>query len=304
MIFCACCDDNFHPVAFPALPSSPPACPAFAPTRRALLGAPALLCAAPARALDPPRFDLTGAVTPGGLVRGQALPLSRISFNGRPLRVSPEGRFAFGFGRDANTVAVLDILHGNSRPETRRLEVTPRTYAEQRINGLPGAMVTPPPDTQERIRREQAQLNAARAHDRAATDWWEGLDWPCRGPISGVFGSRRILNGEPRAPHLGLDIAAPTGTPVLAGATGVVRLAEPDLYFSGGSVLLDHGHTVMSFYIHLSRLDVKPGDMVARGAVIGAVGATGRVTGAHLHLGLFWAGVALDPALALPASQD
>jgi murein DD-endopeptidase MepM/ murein hydrolase activator NlpD len=272
--------------------------------RRALLATPALLLALPARAIEPPRFELTGVITPGGLVRGQALPLSRISFNGRPLRVSPEGRFVFGLGRDANNVAVLDILHGNARPETRRLEVTPRTYAEQRISGLPGAMVTPPPETLERIRREQAQLNAARAQDRAATDWWEGLSWPCRGPISGVFGSRRVLNGEPRAPHLGLDIAAPAGTPVLAGAAGVVRLAEPDMYFSGGSVLVDHGHTVMSFYIHMSRVEVKAGDRVERGAMVGAVGATGRVTGAHLHLALFWAGVALDPALALPASQE
>lgn len=267
--------------------------------RRLLLAAPGLLAARTVGAAG--AVELAGTATQGALVVGRGAPLTRVAFNGRPLRVSPEGIFAFGFGRDAANVAVLDIKPPQGAPETRRLSVIARRYEEQRISGLPPAQVTPPPETMDRIRREQAMLNAARAHDTAGAKFADGFIWPAEGRISGVYGSRRILNGEPRAPHLGLDIAAPTGTPVLAMAPGVVRLAQPDFYFTGGSILLDHGHTVMSFYIHLSRLLVADGQAVERGAVIGLVGATGRVTGPHLHLGLFWAGTALDPALVLPA---
>jgi murein DD-endopeptidase MepM/ murein hydrolase activator NlpD len=263
--------------------------------RRALLAAPALLLAAPSRAME-----VEGTVMPGALLIGRAAPLTRVAFNGRPLRVSREGVCAFGLGRDAVNVAVLDIKPPIGPPETRRLTVLPRTYDEQRIDGLPQAQVTPPPETLDRIRADQARLNAARAHDTEGARFADGFIWPAEGRISGVFGSRRVLNGVPRAPHLGLDIAAPTGTPVVASAAGIVRLAEDDLYYTGGSLLVDHGHTVMTFYIHLSRLLVQAGQTVAQGETIGLIGATGRVTGPHLHLGLFWAGTALDPALVLP----
>lgn len=264
--------------------------------RRVVLATPSILAGRAAAAAD-----LSGAMTQGGLIVGRAAPRTRVVFNGRALRVSPEGIFAFGFGRDAPGAAMLEVRPPDGRAETRRLTVTPRQYDEQRISGLPPAQVTPPAETLERIRREQAMLNAARAHDTAGAQFADGFSWPAEGRISGVFGSRRILNGVPRAPHLGLDIAAPTGTPVRASAPGIVRLAQPDFYFTGGSIVLDHGHTVMTFYIHLSRLLVRDGQTVERGAVIGEVGATGRATGPHLHLGLFWAGTALDPALVLPA---
>jgi murein DD-endopeptidase MepM/ murein hydrolase activator NlpD len=265
-------------------------------SRRALIAAPALLLAAPARAA----IELPESTTQGALVVGRAPPLTRVAFNGKPLRVSTEGVFAFGFGRDAPNVAVLDIKPPQGPPETRRLTVVPRQYQEQRIAGLPPAQVTPAPETMERIRREQALLNAARAHDTAGAKFANGFAWPAEGRISGVYGSRRILNGEPRAAHLGLDIAAPAGTPAGAAAPGIIRLAEPDLYFTGGSIIVDHGHTVMTFYIHLSRLLVKVGDVVEQGQPIGLVGMTGRATGPHLHLGLFWSGTALDVALVLP----
>jgi murein DD-endopeptidase MepM/ murein hydrolase activator NlpD len=263
--------------------------------RRALLAAPALL-ARPARAAT-----LDGPLTQGALVIGRGAPGTRAALNGRALRVSDQGVFAFGFGRDAGAEATLALTPPGGSATTRTLAVARRTYDEQRITGLPPAQVTPPPETMERIRREQAQLNAARAHDTPGARFADGFVWPAEGRISGVFGSRRILNGEPRAPHLGLDIAAPTGTPARACAAGIVRLAEPDLYFTGGSIIIDHGHTVMTFYIHLSRLDVRVGEVVAAGQAVGAIGMTGRATGPHLHLGLFWAGIALDPALVLPA---
>lgn len=265
--------------------------------RRSVLAAP-LLLAAPARAAA---IDLPERTTQGALVVARVPARTRIAFNGRALRVSPEGIFAFGFGRDAPETAVLEVRPPEGAVETRRLSVAPRRYEEQRISGLPPAQVTPAPETLERIRREQALLNAARAHDTAGARFAGGFAWPAEGRISGVYGSRRILNGEPRAPHLGLDIAAPAGTPAGAAAPGIIRLAEPDLYFTGGSIVVDHGHTVMTFYIHLSRLLVRPGEEVAQGQPVGLVGMTGRATGPHLHLGLFWAGTALDPALVLPA---
>jgi murein DD-endopeptidase MepM/ murein hydrolase activator NlpD len=115
-----------------------------------------------------------------------------------------------------------------------------------------------------------------------------------------VFGSQRILNGEPRQPHLGLDVAAPAGAPVRAPAAGRVTLAEPDLFLTGGTILLDHGHGLSSVFAHLSRLDVKAGDEVRQGDVIGAVGGTGRASGPHLHWGMSWFGERLDPALLVP----
>lgn len=263
--------------------------------RRLLLAAPALLVARTAAALE-----LDGTLTQGALIVGRGVPGARAALNGRALRVSPEGAFAFGFGRDAPGSATLELKPRQAPPETHLLHVAARQYEEQRISGLPPAQVTPPPETMERIRREQAMLNAARAHDTPGANFAGGFIWPASGRISGVYGSRRILNGEPRAPHLGLDIAAPTGTPVAAAAGGIVRLAQPDFYFTGGSIVLDHGHTVMTFYIHLSRLLVRDGQEVGQGESIGLVGATGRVTGPHLHLGLFWAGTALDVALVLP----
>jgi murein DD-endopeptidase MepM/ murein hydrolase activator NlpD len=266
------------------------------PARRTLLALPALLLAPPARAVE-----LAGQAIQGGLIVGRAAPLTRVAFNGRPLRVSPEGIFAFGFGRDAPNVAVLDIKPPTGAPETRRLTVVARQYEEQRIDGLPPSMVTPAPETLDRIRREQALINAARAHDTPITHFAEGFAWPLVGRITGVYGSRRILNGEPRMPHLGIDIAQPTGTKVIAGCAGIVRMAEPDLYFNGGAVIVDHGHTVMTMSSHLSALSVRVGDRVAADSVIGLVGATGRVTGPHLDWRLFWAGTALDPALVLPA---
>ena len=154
------------------------------------------------------------------------------------------------------------------------------------------------PDTAalERIRAEQKRLDAARAVDSAEQGFRGPFLWPAAGPISGVYGSQRILNGEPRAPHVGLDIAGREGAPVRAPAAGVVRLADPDLFFTGGTVILDHGHGVCTLYAHLSAIDVAPGAHLAAGAPVGRIGRTGRVTGPHLHFALYWQGVALDPA--------
>ncbi|WP_120007773.1 M23 family metallopeptidase [Teichococcus vastitatis] len=237
----------------------------------------------------------------GGLALGRVPPGSRVSLDGRAVRVGPDGRFAIGFAREAEGDARLAVAAPDGRSEIRSLSVLKRDWQVQRINGLPQAMVSPDARQLARIGRERAKLAEIRKLDSELPHFAEGFVWPAQGRISGVFGSQRILNGEPRAPHLGLDIAAPTGTPVTPMGAGRVVLAE-DLYFTGQTVLVDHGHGVVSLYAHLSRMDVRTGEMLARGQALGAIGATGRATGPHLHLGLHWLTTALDPQAVLPAA--
>ncbi|MFC0386565.1 M23 family metallopeptidase [Muricoccus vinaceus] len=263
--------------------------------RRAALALPALLLARPAAAA----LVLPERITQGALVTGRADPGTRVTFEGHALRVSPQGVFAFGLGRDAGPQATLTLAAPGGAREERRIAVVPREWDIQRLEGLPGRMVTPDAEALVRIRAEQERLNAARRTDTAIPHFAEGFDWPARGRISGVYGSQRILNGQPRAPHLGLDVAVPVGTPLVAAAGGRVTLAE-DLYFTGNTLLIEHGHGVTTLYAHMSRLDVRQGEPVSRGQVIGASGATGRVTGPHLHLGLFWLATSLDPRPVLP----
>lgn len=268
----------------------------------------ALLAAAPAAFLLAARgasaLSLPASFAQGGYVAGRAAPGTRLALDGRPVRVSPEGHFAFGFARDAGAEAVLSVEEPGRPPERRGLDVRRREWAVQRLTGLPERMVTPDEAALARIRAEQVRLNAARAVETRVPHFAGGLDWPARGRISGVFGSQRVLNGQPRAPHLGLDVAGPVGTPVATCAPGRVTLAADDLYFTGGTVLVEHGHGITTLYAHLSRLDVSEGQEVGRGQVIGLMGATGRVTGPHLHLGLFWGATALDPATALPPGRE
>ena len=260
-------------------------------SRRAALGL--LLLPATARAADHAQ---------GSLVTGRVAPGTRLALDGRALRVGPGGEYAFGFGRDHGPEATLTVTPPGGRPEAQRLAVAKREWQVQRLQGLPGAMVTPPPETMERILRERDHLAALRRTDSAEPHFAAGFVWPATGRISGVYGSQRILNGEARAPHLGLDIAVPVGTPLRAAAAGRVLLAM-DLYFTGGTVVIDHGFGVQTLYAHMSRLEVVEGERVAAGQGIGLSGATGRVTGPHLHFAMNWFATAVDPAGALPATQ-
>lgn len=241
---------------------------------------------------------LVGQLRQGGLVVGRAEPGAAVVFEGRPLRVSPNGFFALGFGRDHAETATLVVTPPGGAPESRTLGVARRDYKIQRIDGLPDAMVSPPADVLARIKRENALIGAARARDSDSEAFTQSLRWPVVGPVTGVYGSQRILNGEPRRPHFGIDIAAAAGTPIEAPLDAVVTLAEADLYYTGGTVILDHGHGVSTTYLHLSRLDVTVGDALKAGEVIGAVGATGRATGPHLCWRLNWFQERLDPELA------
>lgn len=243
------------------------------------------------------RTTLAGNMTQGGLVTGMTEPGATLTLDERPLDVAPSGRFLFGFGRDASPTAVLKISYPDGGVEERLLEVSQRAYETQRIDGLPPAKVTPDPALHERIAAENAQIARIRTI-KTAEEWYlSGWRWPAEGRVSGVYGSQRILNGIPKRPHFGVDIAAPEGDPVRASTDGVIRLAEPDLYYTGGTVMIDHGYGLISVYSHLSAVTAKVGELVRQGDKIGEVGSTGRSTGAHLDWRLNWFEVRLDPQL-------
>ncbi len=254
-----------------------------------------LAFAVPALAQD---VKFTGAFVQGGLVEGGAPPGSKVSLDGKPLRVSPQGVFLLGFGRDA-AKAELEIVHSSGRREMRALDIKKRKFDIQKIDGLPEAFVTPPPELETRIKEEGEAVDRVRRRDDARTDFLDGFDWPVKGRISGVYGSQRVLNGKPRAPHYGVDIAAPVDTPVLSPAPGVVTLVA-DLYFTGWTVILDHGHGLSSVFMHMTRATAKEGQGVARGEEIGRLGGTGRATAPHLHWGMNLFNTRLDPQLLVP----
>ena len=240
-------------------------------------------------------FELQGDAVQGGLIFGQADPGSTVTLDDRELLVSEEGRFLFGFGRDDTGSVALEVREPGKAPVRRTLDIGSREYNIERVDGLPPATVTPPPEVLERTRREAALVAQARTRRDNRTDWGKGFTWPAQGRLSGFYGSQRVLNGEPRRPPYGVDVAAPTGTPVLAPAPGIVTLAEPDLYFSGGTLILDHGQGLSSTFLHLSAVSVAVGETVETGDKIGEIGATGRATGPHLDWRMNWYNKRVDP---------
>ena len=240
---------------------------------------------------------LDGRFIQGGLVIGHAPAGARVYFEDAEIRVSNEGVFIIGFDRDAPATVRLKAALPDGIVTEQVLSIEKRSYDIQRIEGLPKRKVTPKPEDLERIRRESALVKAARARDDPRTDFLDGFAWPAVGRISGVYGSQRILNGEPRRPHYGVDVAGPVGTQVTAPAAGLVTLAHPDMFFSGGTLILDHGHGLSSSFLHLSAILVDEGQRVRRGEVIARIGATGRVTGAHLDWRMNWFGRRIDPQL-------
>ncbi len=243
------------------------------------------------------RTAMTGDFEQGGMVIGRTFPGAVARLDGKPLSVSTDGYFVFGFGRDQGAQARLTISNGGEEV-VETLTVAQRTYKVQKIDGLPGDKVTPPDEAGERIVKDIELIKAARNFDTPETWFLGGFAWPVTGRISGVYGSQRILNGEPRQPHFGVDIARGQGEPIRAPQKAIVRLAERDMYFTGGTTVLDHGQGITTSYLHQSRLDVAVGDTVEAGQVIGLIGKTGRATGPHLCWRMNWFQERLDPQLA------
>ncbi len=271
--------------------------------RRSFLFASAALAANPfsARAAST-RVFIPADTKQGTLIVGRTELGASITLDGKRLSVSGDGHFAFGFPYDRKAPSTLAVRFTDGSRETRQVAPGLRMYEIQRINGLPEDYVSPPPDILARIKRE-GELNASkRALDHDYPWFAEAFDWPAHGIISSVYGSQRILNGEPQTPHLGVDIAAPAGTPIAAPADGFVSVAA-DQYLNGSFTMLDHGHGVSTLYLHQNKRLVKEGDKVSRGQVIGEVGQTGRATGPNLHWAMFWFQVGLDPSLATSAPQ-
>lgn len=248
-----------------------------------------------------PPLSLKGEWRQGSLLFGQTTPGAEVSFNGRRLRLSPEGRFVFGLDRDEPAEASLSIRLPGAPEWLSRYPVAKREYQIQRLNGLPPKQVDPEPAMEARIAAEAAQNRRARSRDSDYATVFAPFAWPAKGAITGVFGSQRILNGEPKQPHYGVDVAGPVGAPVVAPADGVVSLANPDMFFSGGTLYLDHGYGVSSAFLHLSKILVKEGQPVKRGEKIALIGKTGRVTGPHLDWRVNWFESRVDAQQLVPA---
>ncbi len=259
-------------------------------------------------------ISLPTSVTQGQLVVGSVFPGSKVSIRDLPeggvsqdvlpetdLMVMPDGAVIFGIGRDETGLKRINVTFPDGPTEALNIVIKPREFKIENITGVPQDTVTPPPEIAARIEREQAEVVAARLRTDPRADFSTHFIWPVNGRVSGVYGSQRIYNGTPKSWHSGLDVAAAKGTPIKAPAGGIITFAKPDLYLTGGTVLIDHGMGVSSNFLHLSRLDVKVGDRVEQGQIIGLVGSTGRATGPHMHWGMNWLKVRIDPQLLLPA---
>jgi murein DD-endopeptidase MepM/ murein hydrolase activator NlpD len=243
---------------------------------------------------------LLGTVPAGSLV----VPVNPDGADASPLRVSAKGRFVMGVARDATGSLRLRVTPAGESPREYVVVIQARTFPQEIIEGVPQDTVTPPPEIEARIEREQARVAAARVRDDDRDDFDVRFHWPVLGRISGEFGSTRVYNGTPGAPHSGMDVAATEGTPVHAPAAGIVSFADPDLYLTGGTLVIDHGHGLSSTFLHLSRIDVRVGERVQQDQIIGAVGKTGRATGPHLHWGMNWFEVRVDPHLLVDPAEN
>jgi len=243
--------------------------------------------------------EFNGKFIQGHFIIGKTDPSSKVKIDKKQIRVSKDGYFAFGLARDRKYDVVITIeKNGVKEKITKRVQK--RKYNIQRIDGLEEKMVTPPEEVYERIKKDNKLIAKARAVDTNLDYFKDKFLIPVDDAIiTGVYGSQRILNGKPKWPHYGLDFAQKEGAPVKAMINGTVTLAEPDLYYTGGTLIFDHGHGISTLYMHLNEIFVKKGQKVKQGEIIATVGATGRATGAHLDVRLNWFGVRLDPATVL-----
>ena len=244
-------------------------------------------------------LELKGEFYQGNLIIGQTEPGSQIFIDKSKIKISEDGYFAFGLSKDRKNDVIIKVINQNKTEEIIK-KVYKKKYQIQKIDGLPQKQVTPPKEVYERIKNDNKLIAEARSIDSDYTYFSNKFNVPIENTIiTGVYGSQRILNGIPKSPHYGLDFAAKEGTPIKAMLDGVVTLSEKDLYYTGGTIIFDHGHGVSTLYMHLKDVNVSKGQKVKKGEIIGTVGKTGRSTGAHLDIRLNWYDVKLDPASVL-----
>jgi len=243
--------------------------------------------------------QLSGEIKQGALVLGKTKVNNKVTFDDKPLMVSTNGDFVFGFGRDDNKQHKLVITTPENKQKIKYLTPTKREYKIQRIEGIKKSIMKPNPKAVSRSRKDNGQIAKSRKIGSALVSFASGFKAPIEGKITGVYGSQRVFNGEPKRPHYGLDYAGKKGDPVKAPANGTVTLFVPDMFYSGGTMIIDHGHGITSTFLHLSKSYVKVGEKIKQGQVVAAVGASGRATGPHLDWRINWFNVRLDPAYVL-----
>ena len=248
--------------------------------------------------LEVSAIEFIGNFSQGNYILGKTEPNTKIIVNKTEVRVSKDGYFVFGIDRDRKYDLVITKI-SNGKKEKIVKKILKRKYKIQRIDGLPENKVTPPESVYKRIKAENNRIGEARAINSELNFFKDKFIMPVDGIITGVYGSQRILNGKPKWPHYGIDIAAKQGTQIISSATGVVTMAEDDLYYTGGTIIMDHGHGISTIYSHLENVLVAVGDKINQGDVIGTVGSTGRSTGPHLDFRINWFQTRLDPMSVL-----
>ncbi len=252
---------------------------------------------------EPVNIVLNGKFTQGALLRGQAPAGAKVTLNGETVQTNKDGKFVVGFEREAPLQQMLVVKLDNGQKWQRDITLEKREYNIQRIDGLEQKMVSPPAEVTARIKKDNINVANARSGNTDLDALFTRFEWPAKGVISGVYGSQRILNGVPKWPHYGLDIANETGTPVYAPVDGVVTMAD-DLYYSGNTLILDHGMRVFSTFLHMDTITVEVGETVKQGEQIGTIGSTGRSTGPHLDWRINLGNTRLDPQTIISGSPD
>ena len=244
-------------------------------------------------------LELKGDFLQGNLIIGKTDPKSKIFIDMKEIKISDQGFFAYGLSKNRkNDVLIKVVKNGISKNIVKK--VYKKKYKIQKINGLPSRQVTPPKEFYQRIKDDNRLIGTARSINSNLTYFSDEFEVPIKNTIiTGVYGSQRILNGIPKSPHYGLDFASKEGTKIKAMLGGVVTLAENDLYYTGGTIIFDHGHGVSTLYMHMKDVYVKKGENIKQGEIIGTVGKTGRATGPHLDVRLNWFDIKLDPASVL-----
>jgi len=239
--------------------------------------------------------EFQGSFKQGSFILGKTNPNSKVFIDKTKVRVSEDGYFAFGISRDRKNNIIIKIVE-NEKTEIIEKKIFKKKYVIQKIDGLPPKQVTPPPEVYDRIKKDNKLIGDARSVDTPLIFFKEKFIYPLeKYIITGVYGSQRILNGKPRRPHYGVDFHAPEGTPVKAMMDGVITLAEKDMYFTGGTIIFDHGHGISTLFMHMKDINVSVGQKVKKGEVVGTLGQSGRSTGPHLDIRLNWFDVKLDP---------